>query len=129
MTQPNILILMVDQLNGTLFPDGPADWLHAPNLKRLAERSVSLVDETLFRTDVVLPANLTEGDYQVRMFLTRGGKVIDMQERVIGVRKAGLERFLYAMAHEQPLLYGLVSLLLAAIAGWAASAGFKLLRR
>ena len=40
MSQPNILILMVDQLNGTLFPDGPADWLHAPNLKRLAERSV-----------------------------------------------------------------------------------------
>ena len=37
--RPNILILMVDQLNGTLFPDGPADWLHAPNLKKLAERS------------------------------------------------------------------------------------------
>lgn len=37
---PNILVLMVDQLNGTLFPDGPADWLHVPNLKRLAERSV-----------------------------------------------------------------------------------------
>ncbi|WP_121065442.1 choline-sulfatase [Chachezhania antarctica] len=40
MTKPNILILMVDQLNGTLFPDGPADWLHAPNLKRLAAQSV-----------------------------------------------------------------------------------------
>jgi len=39
MTKPNILILMVDQLNGTLFPDGPADWLHAPNLKKLAARS------------------------------------------------------------------------------------------
>ena len=39
MSKPNILILMVDQLNGTLFPDGPADWLHAPNLKRLAARS------------------------------------------------------------------------------------------
>ncbi|SLN39957.1 choline-sulfatase [Pseudooctadecabacter jejudonensis] len=39
MTQPNILILMVDQLNGTLFPDGPADWLHTPNLKKLAARS------------------------------------------------------------------------------------------
>ncbi|WP_424984520.1 choline-sulfatase [Microbulbifer sp. S227A] len=39
MTQPNILILMVDQLNGTLFPDGPADWLHTPNLRQLAERS------------------------------------------------------------------------------------------
>ncbi|MEO0636079.1 MAG: choline-sulfatase [Pseudomonadota bacterium] len=39
MAQPNILIIMVDQLNGTLFPDGPADCLHAPNLKRLAARS------------------------------------------------------------------------------------------
>ena len=39
MTQPNILIIMVDQLNGTLFPDGPAEWLHAPNLKKLAARS------------------------------------------------------------------------------------------
>ncbi|MEC8629278.1 MAG: choline-sulfatase [Pseudomonadota bacterium] len=38
-TRPNILILMVDQLNGTLFPDGPADWLHTPNLRRLAEHS------------------------------------------------------------------------------------------
>lgn len=37
--QPNILILMVDQLSGVLFPDGPADFLHAPNLRALAGRS------------------------------------------------------------------------------------------
>ncbi|WP_378946387.1 choline-sulfatase [Paracoccus sp. R86501] len=37
--KPNILILMADQLSGVLFPDGPADFLHTPNLKRLAERS------------------------------------------------------------------------------------------
>ena len=39
-SRPNILILMADQLNGTLFPDGPAPWLHTPNLRALAERSV-----------------------------------------------------------------------------------------
>ena len=39
MPKPNLLIFMVDQLNGTLFPDGPADFLHTPNLKRLAARS------------------------------------------------------------------------------------------
>ncbi|MBA8876785.1 choline-sulfatase [Phyllobacterium myrsinacearum] len=39
MTRPNILILMVDQLNGTLFPDGPADFIHAPHLRALADRS------------------------------------------------------------------------------------------
>lgn len=38
--QPNILIVMVDQLTGTLFPDGPAPFLHAPNLRKLAEHSV-----------------------------------------------------------------------------------------
>ena len=38
-SQPNFLVIMVDQLNGTLFPDGPADWLHTPNLKRLASHS------------------------------------------------------------------------------------------
>lgn len=38
--QPNILVFMVDQLTGTLFPDGPAEWLHAPNLRALAERAV-----------------------------------------------------------------------------------------
>jgi choline-sulfatase len=38
--QPNFLIIMVDQLAGTLFPDGPAAFLKAPTLARLAERSV-----------------------------------------------------------------------------------------
>ena len=42
--KPNILIVMVDQLNGTLFPDGPAGFLHAPNLKALAARSARFVD-------------------------------------------------------------------------------------
>jgi len=37
--KPNILIVMVDQLNGTLFPDGPAPFLHAPVMKALAARS------------------------------------------------------------------------------------------
>ncbi|MBF2761243.1 MAG: choline-sulfatase [Ectothiorhodospiraceae bacterium AqS1] len=40
MKAPNILILMVDQLSGTFFPDGPAPWLHCPNLRALADRSV-----------------------------------------------------------------------------------------
>ncbi|MFO1207876.1 MAG: choline-sulfatase [Amaricoccus sp.] len=38
--RPNILILMVDQLAGTFFPDGPAGFLHVPNLRRLAARSL-----------------------------------------------------------------------------------------
>ena len=41
MSKPNFLILMVDQLTGTLWDDGPAEFLHAPNLKKLHKRSVN----------------------------------------------------------------------------------------
>jgi uncharacterized protein (TIGR02186 family) len=95
---------------------------------RVLEGKVELTEQTLFRTDVVLPANLTEGEYKVRLFLLRGGRVVAMQDRLIGVRKEGLERFIFTMAHEQPLLYGLLSLLLAGLAGWGASAAFRLIR-
>lgn len=38
---PNFLILMVDQLTGTFWTDGPAKFLDVPNLRRLHERSVN----------------------------------------------------------------------------------------
>lgn len=38
---PNFLILMVDQLTGTFWNDGPADFLDVPHLRRLHERSVN----------------------------------------------------------------------------------------
>lgn len=95
---------------------------------RVLEGKVELTEDTLFRVDVVLPANLTEGEYKVRLFLLRDKRVIASQERLIGVRKEGLERFIFNLAQEQPLIYGLVSLLMAALAGWGASAAFRLVR-
>jgi uncharacterized protein (TIGR02186 family) len=95
---------------------------------RILEGKVELTEETLFRADIVLPSNLTEGDYMVRLFLLRDKRVIAHQERVIGVRKEGLERFIFNLAQERPLIYGLVSLVLAAVAGWGASAAFRLIR-
>ena len=49
-------------------------------------------------------------------------------ETTIDVRKVGLERWLYNMSREQPLLYGLMSLAIAIAAGWGASAAFRILR-
>lgn len=95
----------------------------------LAENSVELLESTLFRADVALPANLTEGEYKVRLFITRGGAVVDVHEALITVNKDGLERWIFNLAHQQPLIYGLLSLVLAIAAGWGASAAFGLLRR
>ena len=95
---------------------------------RLDLNSVLLLQQSLFRTQVVLPANLIEGDYRVRIFLTRGGAVVDMQDSQITVSKEGLERFLFRMAQDQPLLYGLIALLMAVVAGGGASELFRRLR-
>jgi uncharacterized protein (TIGR02186 family) len=97
-------------------------------LYQTAVETVEVREATLFSTEVALPANLTEGDYTVRFFLTREGRVIDSRETTIFVQKVGLERFLFALAHEQPLLYGLLSLAIAIGAGWGASAVFRYLR-
>ncbi len=90
--------------------------------------TVIVNEQTLFRTSVALPANLTEGDYTVRIFLTRGGEVVDLHERVLYVQKVGLERWIYNLAHERPLIYGILSLALAIAAGWLASAVFRYIR-
>ena len=98
------------------------------NQYQLNEGTVSVDDQTLFRTSIELPAALTEGDYLTRIFLTRGGKVISKYETSIYVRKVGLERWLFRLSRENALIYGLMSLAIAIGAGWGASAAFRFLR-
>lgn len=90
--------------------------------------SVEISESTLFNTQIALPANLVEGNYTVRFLLTRGRAVIDRRETTIFVRKVGLERFLFSLAYERPLAYGVLSLVIAIAAGWGASAAFRYLR-
>ena len=101
----------------------------ANDLYRLDDGAVLLAEQTLFRADVRLPANLIEGFYATRIFLVRDGKVIDTFRAPIEVRKVGLERWLYRLALHQPFVYGFMSLAIAVFAGWGASAAFRQLRR
>ena len=99
------------------------------NLYQLNEGDVTIEEQTLFRTSVTLPAALTEGGYDTRIFLVRSGTIVAQYETIIDVRKVGMERFLFKLSREQSLLYGLLSLAIAIAAGWGASAVFSLLRR
>jgi len=94
-----------------------------------SDGAVTLEEDTLFRTTVALPANLTEGAYKTQIFLMREGSVVSKYETEIDVQKVGLERFLYNLAHDKPLIYGLMSLFIAIASGWLASAAFQAMRR
>ena len=89
---------------------------------------VTLRDHALFRTQIALPANLVEGRYTARIFLARDQKVVATYETEIEVQKVGLERAIYRLAHDQPLIYGVLSLIIAIAAGWGASAVFRYLQ-
>jgi uncharacterized protein (TIGR02186 family) len=90
--------------------------------------AVSIAEQTLFSASVQLPANLIEGTSRARIFLTRDGRVVDAQVAEIEVQKTGIERWLYRLSQEQPLIYGILAILIAIAAGWAASAAFRYIR-
>ncbi|MCA0272084.1 MAG: TIGR02186 family protein [Proteobacteria bacterium] len=94
----------------------------------LRENSVELKADTLFSTDFDLPADLIEGDYRTRIFLLRDKKLVASGETSIDVRKVGLERWLFDLSREEPVIYGLLAIIIALVAGWAASAAFRLIR-
>ncbi len=98
------------------------------DLYQVNDGAVTLRSDTLFDVSVRLPANLVEGDYRARIFLLRGRQVISSHSTEIDVRKVGLERIIYTLAHERPLIYGILSLVIAIAAGWSASAVFRYLR-
>ncbi len=110
------------------FADAVIRIRESESLYSIRENTVAVDEQTLFRTSIDMPADLTEGDYAARIFLTRGGNVVSQYETTIDVRKVGLERFLYNMSREQPVWYGLMSLVIAIAAGWGASTAFRLLR-
>lgn len=94
-----------------------------------AEGGVSLAEDTLFQTRFLLPTNVTEGVYATRFFLVRNREVISTGETTITVEKAGIERWLYNLSQDSPLVYGLLSVALALTAGWTAATAFRLWRR
>lgn len=101
----------------------------ANGLYQVLENGVDVEEQTLFRGEIELPSALVAGDYKARIFITRGGQVVDEYETTIPVFKAGLERVLFDMSRNQPLLYGLMSLAIAIAAGWLASAVFRIFQR
>ena len=114
--------------DASAFTDAVIRIRKSQDLYKRSENSVLVDQETLFRTSVDMPASLTEGDYFTRIFLTRNGKVVSEFETIIDVKKVGLERFLYNLSRQQPLVYGLLSLAIAILAGWLASSFFRMIR-
>lgn len=86
---------------------------------------VVFLGDTLFRATVEMPANVPDGVFSASVYLFEDGNLIQAQTTPLYVSKAGFERFVFDLATHQPLLYGVLAVIIAVFAGWAASVIFR----
>jgi uncharacterized protein (TIGR02186 family) len=86
---------------------------------------VTFLGDRLFRTRVFFPSNVPTGTYFVETFLIREGQVIGAQTTPLVVNKVGLGADVFYFAHAESLIYGLVAVVLAAMAGWLVGLVFR----
>jgi uncharacterized protein (TIGR02186 family) len=86
---------------------------------------VEFLSETLFRAHVPVPAGVTRGQYNVEVYLFRGGAVESAQSTPLFIDQTGLERQIYNFAYDAPLAYGLAAVLMALVMGWISSVLFR----
>lgn len=112
--------------------DGLGQWIEALN-RNMVERGlwdqhdggVTINRGVLFRAPVTLPANILPGDYDVRVLHIRGGQLIAEDRTSIQVAKRGAGAFIYRVAHDYSVFYGLFAIAFAVAAGWLAAAAFR----
>lgn len=118
--------------------------LEATSLRRIAEFRTALIrnrqqqglystepgridflGNRLFRSDLWIPANGPIGTYSVTVFLVHDGDIVSAETTPLIVGKVGFEAQVFDFAHRWAPLYGIVAVLLAAVAGWMANLAFR----
>src|SRR5690606_32705362 len=74
---------------------------------------VQFLSRSLFRATLHLAPNVPVGTHRARAFLFRNGLFVMETSVALNIRKAGFEQRIYEFAHQESLLYGLFSVLLA----------------
>lgn len=89
------------------------------------EGAVSFLSGSLFRTTVALPPNVPAGNLKVIVYSFAQGQVTSSSSMTLFIDKTGIERRLSELAHYEPILYGVLAVLLSALAGFLASLAFR----
>jgi uncharacterized protein (TIGR02186 family) len=86
---------------------------------------ITFLGNRLFRTDLWIPANAPIGIYTVSVYLVRDNDVVSAETTPLVVGKVGFEARVFDLAHRQALGYGILAVLIAAVAGWTANLVFR----
>jgi uncharacterized protein (TIGR02186 family) len=90
-----------------------------------APNGVEFLGYSLFRVHVPVPAVAPRGQYTAEVYLFKNGVVMSAQSTPLFVDQIGLERNLFNFAHNEPLAYGLATVLMAVMLGYLSSLIFR----
>ena len=102
------------------FTRGLVDLRRRSGLWSEQEGRIGITENVLYQARIAIPSAVPVGAYTAEIYLIRHGKVIARAATPITIDKSGFERWVYVVAQEHGLLYGLAAVALALLAGWAA---------
>ncbi len=102
------------------FTRGLVDLRRRHGLWTEQEGRIGITENVLYQARIAIPSAVPVGAYTAEIYLIRHGKVIARAATPITIDKSGFERWVYVAAQTNGVLYELVAVALALIAGWAA---------
>jgi len=97
-----------------------AEDLYAPEIGEIV-----VIDDSLFRATLTLPANIPTGEYVAETLLVRDAEILSRREAHLTVEKSGMSAEIFNFAKGQSVLYGLIAIAAALVAGWAGGVAFR----
>ncbi len=94
------------------------------------EEKINVIDNKLFSYKVNLPKKIHPGIYKIKMTLIdQEGIKLSKSEQSVNVSKVGLQEFLSSNSKNNPVFYGLFSVIIALFLGFSAAQLFRWLYR
>lgn len=94
-------------------------------LYQLDEYGVAFVGRSLFRSAFDMPATVTVGEFETRVYLFRDGELLSTYTTKLNLEREGLENFVHRFAFDHPFFYGVFTVIIAVGAGMLASYVFN----
>lgn len=127
--------LSLEQLQlQTLSEDGdklPSDYASLKKAQELKnhyqERQgmVRIIEKTLFRAEINLPASAPVGEYKINIYSLDDGKVTESRTVSFKLQHIGIEAYLFTLAHKRPFMYAFTALILSLVVGWSSAYIFR----
>lgn len=94
-------------------------------LYRQEPKGAGFIGKSLFRASVDLPANISVGEFTVWIYLFEKGDLITTYKTRLDLQRGGIEQWVYNLADRHSLIYGILAVAIALLAGLAATFAFR----